>query len=131
MIFSILMLSSVHSNLLVFEYYCLNIIVNINPFIALNISVNNAHLEMLQQSSLNKKLKIMEESWNFFRKSYWTMKCLAQWSPELQNIFQKIYKTLQPPSYILTLHSLTMTFICIIKNRSKCYMQLRMRFINY
>ena len=62
MIFSILMLSSVHSNLLVFEYYCLNIIVNINPFIALNISVNNAHLEMLQQSSLNKKLKIMEES---------------------------------------------------------------------
>ena len=62
MIFSILMLSSVHSNLLVFEYYCLNIIVNINRFIALNISVNNAHLEMLQQSNLNKKLKIMEES---------------------------------------------------------------------
>ena len=67
-------------------------------FRALNISVNTTHPEILQQSRLKWETKF---NWRghqtFFRKSYWTMKYLALWTPWLQNIL--------PPSYILDVDS--------------------------
>ena len=50
-----------------FEYYCLNIIVNINSFIALNISVNT-HLKYCYSQALNEILKLMRGTIKHFSK---------------------------------------------------------------
>ena len=47
--------------------------------------------------ALNKKLKLMGGAMKHFLKKLRGMKNLGLWSPGLQNIFQKICKTLQPP----------------------------------
>ena len=47
------------------EYDCLNIIVNINFFSALNIYVNNT-LKYYDSQTLNEKLKSIEGAMNFF-----------------------------------------------------------------
>ena len=43
------------------------------------------------------------------------MKYLAVWSPGLQNIFWKISKTLQPPFYMLNVHSLMSSFAMLLR----------------
>ena len=97
------------------EYLYVNIIVNMNSFIALNISVNFCQFLLPWSTTtlgLNEKLKLTELIMKVFWKSYWTMKYLALWFPGLQNIFWKSWKTLQtprpppPPYYILNVHSL-------------------------
>ena len=54
------------------KYYCLNFIVNINSYIALNISVNTTlkYPEIIQSSrqDLNKTLKLMRVVTNAFLK---------------------------------------------------------------
>ena len=47
------------------EYYCLNIIVNVNFFSALNIYVNNT-LKYYDSQTLNEKLKSIGGAMNFF-----------------------------------------------------------------
>ena len=68
-----------------FEYYSLNMFVNINTIIALNISVNTT-LKYYYSKDLNEKLKLMGWTLNFFSKKllsnkifssmvHWATKC--------------------------------------------------------
>ena len=77
------------------ESYCLNIIVNINSFSALNISVNTT-LKYYGSQSLNENLKLMGGAMKCLLKSYWTIIYFALWSPRLQDVFWKNCKTLLP-----------------------------------
>ena len=58
------------------EYYCLNIIANINFFISLNSNVNTI-LRYYRKQALNKKLKCMGGAMKYFTKKLWAMKYLA------------------------------------------------------
>ena len=77
-------------------------------FSALNISVNTTHPEILRQSRLRWETKF--NWWGhemFFQKCHWVMKYLALWSPELQNIFWKIWEkpsSLLPTNLMCTLY---------------------------
>ena len=73
------------------EYYCLNIIVNINSFSSLCNNVNTT-LKYYCKQALNKELKLMGGAmkyftkkttgpWNILQKNYWAMKYLALWHP--------------------------------------------------
>ena len=77
------------------ESYCLNVIVNINSFSALNISVNTT-LKYYGSQSLNENLKLMGGAMKSLLKSYWTIIYFALWSPRLQDAFWKKCKTLLP-----------------------------------
>ena len=50
------------------EYYCLNIIVNINSVSTFNISVITS-LKFYDSQALNEKLEIMERAMNFFSRN--------------------------------------------------------------
>lgn len=88
------------------ESYCLNIIVNINSFSALNISVNTT-LKYYGSQSLNENLKLMGGAMKSLLKSYWTIIYFALWSPRLQDVFWKNCKTLLPTLPHTYVHSLT------------------------
>ena len=56
------------------EYYCLNIIVNINSFSSLCNNVNTI-LKYYCKQALNKELKLMGGAMKYFtKKNYWAMK---------------------------------------------------------
>ena len=88
-----------------FYNYFLNVIVNINSFCDLNITVNTT-LKYQHMEALRKKLKLMGRAMKHFQRNYWAMKYLALWSPGLLNLFWKISKTLWPRCYILNVYSL-------------------------
>ena len=81
-----------------FEFYFLNIIVNLNFFSDLKFEYYCEYYpEILLQDSLNKKLKLMGGAMKYFPKKLqgheiWSM---VSWATIF--FFWKIYKTLQPP----------------------------------
>ena len=78
-----------------FEYYILNIVVNVNFFSDLNITVSTT-LKYYHKQALNKKLKLMEGAMKYFPEKLLGHQII--WSPGLQNFFSKICKTIRPLS---------------------------------
>ena len=67
-----------------------DIIVNINSFCDMNVTVNTI-LKCYHKQALNKKLELMRKVIKYFGQNYLVMKYLALWSSE------EISKTLRPP----------------------------------
>ena len=76
-----------------FEYYFLNIIVNVNFFSDLKFNYScspcpvSAILKYCFKLPLNKKLKLIGGAMKYFLKNYQAMKYLGLWSPGLQKFF--------------------------------------------
>ena len=63
-----------------------DIIVNINYFCDMNVTVNTI-LKYYYKQALNKKLELMRKIIKYFGQNYLVMKYLALWSSGLRNIF--------------------------------------------
>lgn len=85
-------------------YYCLNIIVSINSFSALNITINTT-MKYYQNQALNKKLKLIGVTMKFIWKKLLCHEILALWSPGLQVIFEKFVKPCGLFSYIYLIYA--------------------------
>ena len=88
------------------EYYCLNIIVNINAIITLNIPVNTT-LKYYYSQALNEKLKLMEGTINFFSKKlldHEIFSSMIHWATKFY--LEKLENPPVPPSYMLNVRSL-------------------------
>ena len=70
-----------------FEYYFLNIVVNVDFFSYLNVTVSTT-LKYYHKQALNKKLKLMGGA----------MKYLALWSLGVRHFFKKFVKPSGPSS---------------------------------
>ena len=80
-----------------FEYYFLNIIVNL---------WFEYYCEYQHKQALNKKLKLMGWAMKYFLTKLMGHEIFSSMSPGLWKIFWKISKTLRPLSYILNVRSL-------------------------
>ena len=69
-----------------YEYYCFNIIVNINSFSQLNITMNTT-LKYNRRQTLNKKLKLMRECMKSFWKKLLDHEILSSMVPWATNFF--------------------------------------------
>ena len=63
-----------------------DIIVNINYFCDMNVTVNTI-LKYYHKQALNKKLELIGKVIKYFGQNYLVMKYLSLWSPGLRNIF--------------------------------------------
>ena len=63
-----------------------DIVVNINSFCDMNVTVNTT-LKYYHKQALNKKLELMRKIIKYFGQNYLVMKYLALWSSGLRNIF--------------------------------------------
>ena len=62
-----------------------DIVVNINSFCDMNVTVNTT-LKYYHKQALNKKLELMRKVIKYFGQNYLVMKYLALWCPGLRNI---------------------------------------------